>query len=71
MSKELPTTILPPLESMFGTYAIFKNQNSTLTDFVKQNQNTTKWPLEGILLDLDSLDNYESLTFNQTKFYTL
>ncbi|CDW91804.1 maltase-intestinal-like [Stylonychia lemnae] len=69
-SKQIQNSVLPPLESFFGVFHMFKNQDN-ITSFTQNLVNDTQLPIEGFVLNMDSLDGYKSMTFNQTKYTNL
>eukprot|EP00347_Sterkiella_histriomuscorum_P006383 403352970 len=63
---------LPPLEFMYGTYQIFKDQDLTMKEYVQQFKNSTQQPpLEGLMLSMDSLDGFQSMSFNETNYSSI
>lgn len=58
---------LPPLEFMYGTFLQYKNLNQSqgVQDYInKYYSATNQWPVEGLVMDLQDLEDFDSLSFN-------
>ena len=61
---------IPPPEYSFGTFLSTENVDSLedLEMVYETYQNTLNYPMEGFTLGLSDLDDYDSLTFNTTRY---